>query len=101
MAVKTPQSLQVYGRLRDRPPRLRRYASFRRITAVRFPKDRRNTRGTESLQTLHWREMDSNHRFPVRIKRKGGAGRRRSGYPAHGRQQDALAERGIRTLLPR
>ena len=56
--------------------------------------------GTESSQTLCWREMDSNHRFPVRIKHKDGARRGRSAYPAHGRQQDALAERGIRTLLP-
>ncbi|MGB9648557.1 MAG: amidohydrolase family protein, partial [Stellaceae bacterium] len=58
------------------------------------------SRGTESSQTHRWREMDSNHRFPVRIKHKEGARRGRSAYPAHGRQQDALAERGIRTLLP-
>ena len=44
--------------------------------------------------------MDSNHRFPVRIKHKDGARRRGSAYPAHGRQLGALAERGIRTLLP-
>jgi hypothetical protein len=44
--------------------------------------------GTESLLTLCWREMDSNHRFPARIKRKDGARRRGSAYP--GERADLL-----------
>ena len=39
-------------------------------------------------------------RFPVRIKHKDGARRRRSAYPAHGRQQDALVERGDSNSAP-
>jgi hypothetical protein len=74
--VSTFEELKAAGRIRR--PRVP-HAARRAASA--------NTRGTESLRTLRWREMDSNHRFPVRIKHKDGTRRRRSAYPAHSRHR--------------
>jgi hypothetical protein len=47
--------------------------------------------GSSSHLTHRWREMDSNHRFPARIKHKDGARRRGSAYP--GERADLFAWR--------
>ena len=73
------------------PPHLRRYASFRRITAVRLPKEHRQydasrdeNRGTDSSNPLPSSVESANHRFLSSGSSRSGCRmrtRRRSGLP--------------------
>jgi hypothetical protein len=64
-------------------------------------------RETGSHLTLRWREMDSNHRFPVRIKHKDGARRRGSAVSSSqpvtgctGRKRDANSAPPLESIPP-
>ena len=83
---------------------------FSRETAVRAVRsDGLRRRGTDGLQTLRWREMDSNFRFRVRCKRglrrkspaSAACRRRLSAAAVGGHQLRRKAKSRNRTLIAR